>query len=793
MPISVVNESGMKFGWCAGGRAKGLFGTFIAKGTLSLKSERKAEFLSEDDMLELSGDQYVEDQEQKGLRYASDFALFKPNTDLLLTGSYHSPGGYLVSSGEAAFHVGEWSKRLKVVGDRVKRSGLLSFGYSEPEPFRAMPLTWERAYGGPSFKHNPCGKSLDAVQLPDGGKGYFAPNVEGLDPAGVALSSSQPAGFSPVPMTWPQRGGKVGTYGGRWAKERWPWYPDDFDWTFFNAAPKDQQLSEYLRGDEFLAFENLHPQYSRYRCQLPGVLVRWFLRERQGEQSLLREVMMRLDTLWVDMEAEQLVLVWRGVGEVRSLKMGEIVEHFIIKEPLASSKLSLDQYGQLLEDAKRRREEDAKGEPITFVPFAIPLAELPKRVSLGTYEEELAKALAAFESEMSPEELQDYKNFMQQGVEVQNGPPPTLSDLKAEMLAEHQELIQANPEFAKRIGPPPSLDEFIAVDEEANRKILELSQLANVKAADPVDVKSDWTRESVQEHAKNGGHFNAINLSGLDLSELDLKGVNFIGAVLVGVKFCQTLLDDANLNGSDLHEADLSFCSLKSATLISTDLTNANLANAVLDGAELSNSELAKASLTSASLLQVQALRTNFSGADLTLANMNAGCFSNSDFTGAKLENASFVRALLQNADFDSVTALEIDLSGADLTKLRASGANLSKGKLVGVTAGASIWDEAILDCADFSRAQMGLANFTGASLKQAVFVETNLVRARLSEAQCQRVKLVRSNLFRATLENAFLQEADCTGSNFFEVEFYGAITNGADFSRSNMKRTKLA
>ena len=59
---------------------------------------------------------------------------------------------------------------------------------------------------------------------------------------------------------WPQRAPKVGKdYGARWRKERSPYYAEDFDWTYFNAAPADQRLPGYLRGDEPLVFQNLHP------------------------------------------------------------------------------------------------------------------------------------------------------------------------------------------------------------------------------------------------------------------------------------------------------------------------------------------------------------------------------------------------------------------------------------------------------------------------------------------------------------------------------------------------------
>jgi len=44
----------------------------------------------------------------------------------------------------------------------------------------------------------------------------------------------------------------------------------------------------------------------------------------QDEQESFEEVRSRLDTVWVDLAAERLVLLWRGVIRVRSPRMREI-------------------------------------------------------------------------------------------------------------------------------------------------------------------------------------------------------------------------------------------------------------------------------------------------------------------------------------------------------------------------------------------------------------------------------------------------------------------------------------
>ena len=113
---------------------------------------------------------------------------------------------------------------------------------------------------------------------------------------------------------WAPRAGMVGTaYGAAWRKLRSPFYAEDFDWSHFNAAPRDQQLERYLRGDEEVVFENLHPEAPRFAKRLPGVRVRAFVDDVHGR---VREVALHLDTLFADLPAGRLFLTWRGMEDL---------------------------------------------------------------------------------------------------------------------------------------------------------------------------------------------------------------------------------------------------------------------------------------------------------------------------------------------------------------------------------------------------------------------------------------------------------------------------------------------
>ena len=89
-------------------------------------------------------------------------------------------------------------------------------------------------------------------------------------------------------MEWKDRRAKMGSYGRRWLKTRWPYYPDDFDWSFYQAAPAAQQLGLPLRGDEPFEAAGVHPEHRELKGSLPGERPRCFGAERGADSGRLR-------------------------------------------------------------------------------------------------------------------------------------------------------------------------------------------------------------------------------------------------------------------------------------------------------------------------------------------------------------------------------------------------------------------------------------------------------------------------------------------------------------------------
>ena len=105
----------------------------------------------------------------------------------------------------------------------------------------------------------------------------------------------------------------AGTYDQAWREERWPRAPRDFDYRFHNSAHPDLVYPGYLRGNEEVVLENLHPD-GQLAFSLPGYALGLIALLETGSRAV---VPMLLDTLMIDVPEMRLYLTWRGVFSKR--------------------------------------------------------------------------------------------------------------------------------------------------------------------------------------------------------------------------------------------------------------------------------------------------------------------------------------------------------------------------------------------------------------------------------------------------------------------------------------------
>lgn len=711
--------------------------TLIVKGTFDLVHEGNAAF-SDDPFFPTGDVLYPDDDEGQGSRfYESDFAYYKPRADLLLAGKCHAPRGRPVQACKATFGVGGWSKTLGVFGNRYWNP--ISRTISNPEPFAQMELRYENSFGGAEFEKNPVGKGATKFKDADGAVRWPLPNIEDLkDLVASPGSRPDPAGFGPIGSFWPQRRSKLGTYKGSWLKERWPWYPADFDWGYFNAAPIDMQVEGYLKGDEPLFFENLHPRISAYHSRLPGIKPRLFIHKQDpADQNklLFIEAKLNLDTLWVDMETEKLVLVWRTVFPVLSEEYDEISDVFIVSERLEDTPQTKESYHGLF--LKQTSEQDKTSDEDIGS-----LDEEPLIVDNINVEEEIKKADAEIRAALT----------------------------------------------AAGIDPDRKLPEPTEADRQEEARILKGLGIEEEMPESPL------TREIIIERIVRGEGFSGEDLSGLDLSGLDMRGIDFSDAVLDGVNLKEAILTSCNFKNATLSKADLSSADLSGAVLKDVDASESIFAGADLRGADLRDAVFDQADLRHSRLDGCNAENTSFCEADLTGASLTNSRCRAADFSGSRLSGANLAQAVIVEASVENAHGPGVNMTGVDLSGLRASGkTDFTGGNFQKAVGPYSIWEHAILDQADFSLSVMEGANFASASLKSANFVGSDLKYARLSKANLRQARCMTMNLFEASLEKADLTMTDFRASNIYGAEFLDAALEGARFEHANLKMTKLA
>jgi uncharacterized protein YjbI with pentapeptide repeats len=586
------------------------------------------------------------------LAYPSDFAVFKPAADVLLVGHAY-PSDPAVGVSNVELRVGDLRRRLAVFGDR--KWGVFGFD-GKPSRFEKMPLRWERALGGALSEANPVGRGFKT--------GVLVPNLE--RPEALLQTSNDrpaPACFAPIPPAWHARRSRTGSYDAAWLKERWPYFPADFDWSHFNAAPPEQQVP-YLRGDERFSIVGVRPGGKGVDGRLPGARPRVFAQRTEPVGGDFFEVLLRLDTAWFDTDASKVVLVWRGLYATPEDDSPDIAALYVDLE-----------HGEVARTLEQVRERFlarvATGEVLPVAAMAFPdeptqatrepLPPLPRPPEAPGRAKVLAMLAAG--TSLARADLT--------GVDL-NGANLAGADLAGAILA-RADLTDAILDGARLAGA-------VLVGVRADRASFVGSDLTG---ADLTGAK--LARASLAKAALAGAALDGARASGADLAEAHADRASFVGAALDEAK-----LDEAKLAGADFTGANLAGATFRGALLDDVRLYDARADGAVFDRASMPRARADRASLRRASLVGVAAPQSVWESADLTGANLQE----------AQLPHALFLRAKLDGATLAQATATEASFRRASLKGARCMRANLMKAR--------------------FERADLTEADLRGANLYQA-------------------------------------------------------------------------
>lgn len=763
----------LTMGWVTGKvHSKAWTATLFAKATFRLEPGR---VVWADEPEPLSGERFEGDDPAQAVVYPTDFAPFKPRADVIVNAVAHAPGGRPVPQFEVRLKVGGMTKALAAVGPRTWTARLLGGAdISAPAPFTSVPVSFANAFGSPSDKRNPLGRGRGSEA---------APLIE--DPARRAAGprdDAPPAGFSAIAPSWQSRASLVGTYDAAWRKERWPWFPRDFDWGFFNSAPRDQQIDGYLKGDEPIELENLHAEHALLRTALPALRVRTFLKERgAGGEIRFREAPLQLDTLWIDVPEGKLVLVWRGLAEVRGPKMREIENILTVLEPLGEAPRPLPDYEEEL--ARRLAPPPDSPEEIRLAAES-DAAEKVARANGAQLEKDAlamqaqAEALGAeLDAIEAAEKVKHLASFDPKAVNLPEMPPLPPAAALAELAASFAGL----PELPSNQLPSAADFDFG-----------EFQAMAADLAAQP--ESTELTRADIQLALEQKLPMSRWDLSEMDLVGLDFSGVDLSESRLAGANLSNAIFEGANLTSVDATEANFTGANLHGAVLTQADFSKAVFAKANLKDTILDQALFNDIAFGAADFSGCRGHGTDFAGSDLGGANFENTRFPQANFSRCKLAKAVFAGAELPAARFDEAQGPGINFERANLTGLHGGeGANFSGGNFQRARADGAIFEGSNLDKADFSRALLNKALCGEASFVEARLDRVHAAGAVFDDAVLTRALLTNANFLRASFDRADLTEAKLTGSNFYEAGFWDALLEKADFDKANIKGTALA
>jgi uncharacterized protein YjbI with pentapeptide repeats len=662
--------------------------TFVVKGCFDLKPGAPA--LPSALQAEFSGDVHVKDDPKNAMVYSTDLVPFKPRADVLVAGAAYAPRKGSADVLRVSVQVGAMSKMLAVIGDRVWRSGFFGNTMGPIQPFQRMEIGYDRSYGGAAYARNPLGRGHSEEAGPDGKPVIRLPNVE--DPARLITSPSdkpEPAGFGPLPMMWPQRMSKVGTYKAKWLKERFPWFPEDFDWGFFNAAPADQQTA-YLKGGERLKFENLHPDHPVLESQLPGLRIRCFYSRVAASPTEVEEVAMNLDTVWADPERLKVVLVWRGVHHLETPALGKNDVLFVASEPLASAPEPAAVYEAQLRASYPEQPPIATPEPAAPpAPAAAPPERPPVRpvsIPSGPTREELAGRAARRES-FAGMDLTD-------------------ADLSGLDLAglDFSGAILVGASLRKATLTGANLSEAVLADADLSRADLSGATLAG----------ADFTAARLVQANLERTVLDGALFAGAFLQQARLGGARGKGALFTAAKLRRADLRKAQLPEADFTEATLHHADLSESTLTAASLEGAFANPLKADGADWTQVKAAGAYFRTSSFRNLIAPKSVWQGArlfgaDFAEANLADAEFSEADLTEAKLDLATLRKAKFIKAVLRRARGLRTDLMGANCQTADLSGAVILESNLFKADLINAVTDGAVFDRSNLGRTMLTL------------------------------------------------------------------------------------
>lgn len=271
-----------------------------------------------------------------------DAVLYKPRADLLITGTARTADAQPMQSWLARVTVGAHRKTLQLHGPRRFELGFVDWKLTAPQATTQVALDYRLAFGGLFTAPAQGQESARSLYKPDNPAGCgWLPDTKALRPlskrardhiqAQIRALRHMPApqiedpkrpikypdeprpaqGVAPIARWWQPRLSHLGTRDENWLRQRYPQPPQDFNPAYYQSAHPDLILPGRLKGDEAITLEGLLPEGAR-TLHLPALRVIGLTEQASNKKSAGQ---LALDTVRLDLDSRQAVLVWRATFE----------------------------------------------------------------------------------------------------------------------------------------------------------------------------------------------------------------------------------------------------------------------------------------------------------------------------------------------------------------------------------------------------------------------------------------------------------------------------------------------
>ncbi len=273
-----------------------------------------------------------------------DFGMPKPQAEVLIGGHAATPDGRPTQRMMLGWSLGPMQKHLLVTGDRYWQMTTSGWRPTAAKPFQQMPLTRQRAFGGPGHAANPTGTGYLALRRSMAGELVALPNVENPNYAIQFIeTTAPPAAFGPMALDDRQRLQYAGTYDTAWLKSVAPGLATDADPRLFLFAPPDQRMAGFLSGGEPYALRNFSADHPLIEGRLPAFRVRCLVGWSDAARGVT-ELPTRIDTLWLVAGARRGVMIYRAAIAVQEMDGTAVADIMVAYERQSEPARPLDHY-----------------------------------------------------------------------------------------------------------------------------------------------------------------------------------------------------------------------------------------------------------------------------------------------------------------------------------------------------------------------------------------------------------------------------------------------------------------